>query len=161
MMSMSKPMHIAIVGAGTAGLAAAIAFRRLGHRVDVFERHGALATLGAGLLIQPQGVFALSALGVGTEFSRASVPVTLLEGKCHRGWKLVDVPYGAQEARAVSRTALGKLLFEAAINAGANVAFNADIGKVGIEERIGTICVGDRQLSFNLVIVAGGASSPL
>lgn len=161
MMSISKPLQIAVIGAGTAGLAAAIAFRRLGHRIEVFERHGALATLGAGLLIQPQGVFALSALGVGEEFTRSSVPVMRLEGKCHRGWKLVDVPYGKQEARAVSRTALAKLLFDAAIDAGANVAFNADIGKVSVEGGAGTICIGDRQLSFDLVIIAGGASSPL
>lgn len=160
-MTMSNPLHIAIVGAGTAGLAAAIAFRRRGHRVDVFERHGALATLGAGLLIQPQGVFALSALGVGAAFTKVSVPVVLLEGKCHRGWKLVDVPYGAQEARAVSRTALARLLYEAAIEAGAKITFNADIEKVGTDGGKGTICAGDRRLSFDLVVIAGGASSPL
>ena len=38
---------------------------RAGHAVTVFEKHGALAPLGAGLLIQPQGVAALEALGVG------------------------------------------------------------------------------------------------
>lgn len=51
--------RIGIVGAGTAGLSTAIAFARAGHAVDVFEKHPSLATLGAGVLIQPQGVAAL------------------------------------------------------------------------------------------------------
>ena len=58
-------LQIGIIGAGTAGLAAAIAFARAGHRVQVFEKHPSMASIGAGLLVQPQGVAALFALGVG------------------------------------------------------------------------------------------------
>ena len=50
---------VGIVGAGTAGLAAAIALARDGHRVTVFEKHAAMAPLGAGVLIQmPHKFFA-------------------------------------------------------------------------------------------------------
>ncbi len=83
-MSSPKKLNIGIVGAGTAGLATAIAFARLGHKVQVFEKHPSLATLGAGLLIQPQGVDALEKLGVGVEFSAASVVIDHLLGKTHR-----------------------------------------------------------------------------
>lgn len=83
MMPKSKHLTIGIVGAGTAGLACAIALARLGHAVTVFEKHASLRPLGAGLLIQPQGIAALEALGVGAAFQAASVPVTRLLGTCH------------------------------------------------------------------------------
>lgn len=54
-----------VVGAGIAGLAAALALRRAGWRVDVHERAAALAPLGAGLVLWPNAVHALDALGVG------------------------------------------------------------------------------------------------
>ena len=102
-------LRIGIVGAGTAGLAAAAALARAGHRLTVFEKHAAMAPLGAGLLIQPQGVAALEALGVGGAFDAASVPVTRLLGTCHRNWTLVDIRYDTVEARGVSRTALSQV----------------------------------------------------
>ena len=44
-------LKIGIVGAGTAGLASAIALARAGHAVTVFEKHPSLTSLGAGLLM--------------------------------------------------------------------------------------------------------------
>ncbi|MGO4479482.1 FAD-dependent oxidoreductase [Massilia sp. 2TAF26] len=84
MMPNSNPLRVGIVGAGTAGLAAAIALPRAGHHVTVFEKHAGMASLGAGVLIQPQGIAAFEMLGVGKAFHDASVPVTGLLGTCHR-----------------------------------------------------------------------------
>jgi 2-polyprenyl-6-methoxyphenol hydroxylase-like FAD-dependent oxidoreductase len=54
-----------VVGAGVAGLAAAIALRRLGWDVDVFdERPAAEANTGSGLVLWPNAQAALAALGV-------------------------------------------------------------------------------------------------
>ena len=111
-------LKIGIVGAGTAGLASAIALARAGHAVTVFEKHPSLTSLGAGLLIQPQGIAALDALGVGAAFHAASVPVTRLLGTCHRDWTLVDIPYDETEARGVSRAALAQVLLDAALALG-------------------------------------------
>jgi 2-polyprenyl-6-methoxyphenol hydroxylase-like FAD-dependent oxidoreductase len=115
MMPKSNHLAIGIVGAGTAGLASAIALARLGHAVTVYEKHRSLSPLGAGLLIQPQGVAAFEALGVGPAFHAASVPVTRLLGTCHRNWTLVDIPYDATEARGVSRAALSEVLLSRAL----------------------------------------------
>lgn len=120
----SKQLQIGIVGAGTAGLATAIAFARQGHHVQVFEKHRALATLGAGLLIQPQGGAALNVLGVGETFESLSVPINHLLGKNQRNWKIVDVPYQRHEARAISRAALAQLLLNAATDVGADIRFD-------------------------------------
>ncbi|WP_162591799.1 FAD-dependent oxidoreductase [Variovorax sp. PBL-E5] len=83
-------LNIGIAGAGPAGLATAIALSRLGHRIEVFEKHPTLEPLGAGLLIQPQGLHALDALGVRRAFDHVSVPIERLLGASHRGWRVVD-----------------------------------------------------------------------
>lgn len=59
-----KPLHIAIVGYGTAGQAAALLLARDGHRVEVFERAPEPGPVGAGFLLQPTGLQVLWELGL-------------------------------------------------------------------------------------------------
>jgi len=56
---------IGIVGAGIGGLAAAIALRRAGHDVIVFEQAKQFARVGADINLTPNAVRALDGLGVG------------------------------------------------------------------------------------------------
>ncbi len=154
-------LRVGIVGAGTAGLATAIAFARAGHQVQVFEKHPTLATLGAGLLIQPQGVRALSELGVGAEFEAASVPIDRLLGKNHRGWRLVDVAYQRQPARAVSRSALAQLLLRAALAAGVQVQFGTRIETLEASGGLGRVCSATAACESEVVVIADGAASVL
>lgn len=161
MQTHAKKLRVGIIGAGTAGLATAIAFARSGHSVQVFEKHPSLATLGAGLLIQPQGVRALSDLGVRDEFESASVPIDRLLGKNHRGWRLVDIAYPTHHARAVSRSALAHLLLRAALAAGADVRFNINVDQVEAAGGLGHIFSASDCPEFDLVVIADGASSVL
>lgn len=55
-----------IVGGGIGGLAAAIGLHRTGWVVTVLERVAALRPVGAGLVLQANGLRCLDALGVGT-----------------------------------------------------------------------------------------------
>jgi 2-polyprenyl-6-methoxyphenol hydroxylase-like FAD-dependent oxidoreductase len=160
MMPKSNHLTIGIVGAGTAGLASAIALARLGHAVTVFEKHLSLSPLGAGLLIQPQGVAALEALGVGAAFHAASVPVTRLLGTCHRDWTLVDIPYDELEARGVSRAALSQVLLDAALAVGVDMRYGAAVGGITVEGERATVHAPDAA-SFDLVVIADGAASSL
>ncbi len=153
--------RVGIVGAGTAGLATAIAFARLGHEVEVFEKHPALATLGAGVLIQPQGVAALEDLGVGPAFEAVSVPIDALVGLNHRGWKLVDVRYRELRARAISRSALGRVLHQKCLHAGVALRFGADVRAVRAADGRGAIDVDGVTRDFDIAIIANGASSRL
>ncbi len=61
---MTKTHHVAIAGAGIAGLASAIAMARCGHRVTVLEQAVAIDEVGAGLQIGPNAAHALRELGV-------------------------------------------------------------------------------------------------
>jgi 2-polyprenyl-6-methoxyphenol hydroxylase-like FAD-dependent oxidoreductase len=154
-------LRVGVVGAGTAGLAAGIALARAGHAVTVFEKHEQLASLGAGLLIQPQGVAALDALGVGAAFRAASVPVTRLLGTCHRDWTLVDVPYFDTEARGVSRASLSQLLLDAALAAGVRVRYGAAVDAVLPHGEQALVVVNGAEFCFDLVAIADGAGSRL
>ena len=157
----NDPLNVGIVGAGTAGLAAAIALARDGHRVTVFEKHAAMAPLGAGVLIQPQGVSAIDMLGVGAAFHHASVPVTRLLGTSHRDWALVDIRYRATPARGVSRAALAQVLLDAALALGVRVDFDSPVDRVVSEGRTASVHVRGTVRAFDLVVIADGAASIL
>lgn len=61
---MSTPL-IGISGAGIGGLTAAIALRKLGQRVVVFEQAARFARVGADINLTPNAVLALDGLGIG------------------------------------------------------------------------------------------------
>jgi len=57
-------MRVVVVGGGIGGLCAAIALRRAGHEVTVFERTGRLEAAGAGITLFTNAMRGLDALGV-------------------------------------------------------------------------------------------------
>ena len=57
-------MEVAILGGGIAGLSTAIALTLAGYKVDIYERHAAMSTIGAGIVCWPNACFVLNELGV-------------------------------------------------------------------------------------------------
>ncbi|ODA80864.1 hypothetical protein RJ55_03824 [Drechmeria coniospora] len=65
------PLDVAIIGAGIAGLTAAVSLRRNGHRVQVYESSEFSGEIGAALNLTPNGVRVLQHLGFDFERARA------------------------------------------------------------------------------------------
>ncbi|HEU5419874.1 MAG TPA: FAD-dependent monooxygenase [Streptosporangiaceae bacterium] len=57
-------MRIVVVGAGLGGVAAAVGLHRTGHEVTLFERAAELREAGTGIVVMPNGLGALDALGL-------------------------------------------------------------------------------------------------
>jgi 2-polyprenyl-6-methoxyphenol hydroxylase-like FAD-dependent oxidoreductase len=58
-------MRATVIGGGIAGLACAVAIRRLGWQVEVLERSGEFTEIGAGLSVWPNALRALDQIGLG------------------------------------------------------------------------------------------------
>src|SRR4051812_32102054 len=58
--------HAVIVGGGIGGLSTALGLRRTGWQVTVLERAGEFRPVGAGVVLQANGLRCLDALGVGS-----------------------------------------------------------------------------------------------
>src|SRR5215213_4101158 len=65
-----KRMRIAIIGAGPAGLTAALAARKSGLEVALFEQAPDFQRIGGGILIHSNGLRVLDALGLLSAFER-------------------------------------------------------------------------------------------
>jgi salicylate hydroxylase len=82
MSAATAALPIAVVGAGIGGLCAAVALRRQGRAVRVYEQSATLGEVGAGLSLSPNAVHGLDALGVGAAVrARACEPPQQLT--CH------------------------------------------------------------------------------
>ena len=112
-----KPLHIAVVGYGTAGQAAAVLLSRDGHRVEVFERAPQPGPVGAGFLLQPTGLQVLWRMGLLDAALAHGAPVRRLYGETPRGRAVMDMRYGGLDARlfglGMQRGALFSLLAQA------------------------------------------------
>jgi 2-polyprenyl-6-methoxyphenol hydroxylase-like FAD-dependent oxidoreductase len=163
------PLQIAIVGAGTAGAAAALLLRRQGHRVDVYEAVEDPRPIGAGITLQPSGMAVLAELGLLNPIVARGAPLEALQGHTRAGRPVVQLRYADLHASAfglgIHRGVLFETLFDALPAAGVHVHTgrtmvtihprNADGQRVLEDEQ------GGRTQPFDLVIVADGVRSEL
>lgn len=160
---MARPLHIAVCGAGPAGLAAALALARLGHRITVLERFARAQPLGSGLILQPTGLAVLDWLGLGDRIRGLGARIERMQGQLAGSGRVVlDVRYAALgEARglAVHRAALFNVLHDALAAAGIAVETSSEIS--GLDQTTLILNQGRREGPFDLVVDALGSRSPL
>ncbi|HIW61865.1 MAG TPA: FAD-dependent monooxygenase [Candidatus Stackebrandtia excrementipullorum] len=96
---MTAQRRAVIVGAGIGGLASAIALEQAGWRVALLERGERLSGDGSALLVQPNAIRALRALGLGVAIDAISTPFDAGRLRRHDGRPLVRVSTGEMSDR--------------------------------------------------------------
>lgn len=162
-----KTLEIAIVGAGPAGLAAALFLHRSGHRVTILERFETARPLGSGLMLQPTGLAVLEALGLRAEVAALGARVSRMTGADSRtGRTVLDVRYAplgeGVHAIGVHRATLFDVLHKAVKQEGIRLVTGCAVEGFSAGDRQGWLTCGHgREGPFDLVVDASGARSPL
>lgn len=153
-------VRYAIIGCGTGGPAAALLLRRQGHEVVVFERVSVPRPVGAGLLLQPTGLFVLAQLGLLNRVLGHGDRIARLLGTS-RGRAVIDLEYqGLGSDRfglGITRAALFSALWDAMKAEGIEVRTGVEVDR--LHEGPGCVTIGGD--SFDRVVVADGARSRL
>lgn len=107
--------RILIVGRGIAGLCAAVALRRRGFEPEIIERTPAWSAESEGILLHPNGVLALTSLGLGEALMEACAPVPsyrILDpaGNLEAELAIEDLWGGIGSAIAIHRRVLHEVL---------------------------------------------------
>lgn len=83
-----------IIGVGIGGLCAAIALRKVGYTVQIFERAPEVTALPTGLALWSNAMWALSVLGVGAEVLRLGSVIDITRSQTAEGDVMSDVHVG-------------------------------------------------------------------
>jgi 2-polyprenyl-6-methoxyphenol hydroxylase-like FAD-dependent oxidoreductase len=146
-----------IVGGGIGGLCAARAVALAGHEPVVLERSPSGATVGAGLLLWPNAVHALDALGLGEPLRGIAAPARRGTFRDSAGRVLSSVDLDAVGSRAgapmlvVERPALQQVLAD-----GLTVRYDAAVSAV---EQRGVVLADGERVEGDAVIGADGIGS--
>jgi 2-polyprenyl-6-methoxyphenol hydroxylase-like FAD-dependent oxidoreductase len=159
-----NPAKVVVAGGGIGGLTAAIALRRAGFEVVVFERAAELGEVGAGLLLAANARKALAKIGLAEAVTRLGTPASAGEIRSWHGKVLASIPADELEKKigtpsaAVHRADLQVLLArevgERTLRLGSEVgAFEQDDNSVKV-----LLADGGRQ-SADILIGADGLRS--
>jgi 2-polyprenyl-6-methoxyphenol hydroxylase-like FAD-dependent oxidoreductase len=151
--------RIGIVGAGTAGLAAATLLARAGHEVEVLERSPNPGPVGAGLLLQPTGIAVLERLGVLDEVRAGAARIERVVGTTVDGKRFMDLAYKDAPGLGVHRGALFSALRGAAERAGAALLPGVEV--VRRQDRTLVDAGGARYGPYARIVGADGARSTM
>jgi salicylate hydroxylase len=159
---MARPVHhVAILGSGISGLAAASLLRLRGQDVTVYEKFAAPRPLGSGLVLHRTGLAVLAELGLDREAIRLGCRLTRFEGRTVGGRRVFDLAHDPGEfSLGLHRHAAFELLHGKALALGVRIETGCEVDT--IEQRAKTACVmtGSRRAGeFDLVIDASGAHS--
>jgi 2-polyprenyl-6-methoxyphenol hydroxylase-like FAD-dependent oxidoreductase len=161
-------LRVIVAGGGIGGLAAALLLSRQGASVTLVERVADPAEVGAGLLLQPNGLAVLNHLGLQSELDRTGIAirgnaVRRADGTAISEVTVPDYGRGLDRMIAVRRSALYTALLSQVRD---DSAITSMFGTTAVDaERAGTLTVAtDREnetrvLTADLVIGADGIGS--
>lgn len=164
---MVEVCRIAVIGAGTAGLAVATMLSRDGHDVTLFEAFETPKPLGAGLLLQPTGLACLAAMGLADQAKACAARIDHLHGMTNRGRTVFDISYETLVPNlfglGIHRGVLFSLLYDAARSANIRMVTGKSVTATHLtaDKRELHDAEGNSLGEFDLVIDASGRNADL
>jgi 2-polyprenyl-6-methoxyphenol hydroxylase-like FAD-dependent oxidoreductase len=157
-------MRVGIVGAGIAGLAAAIALREKGVHSEVFEQAVEPRELGAGLHLWSNAVRALREIGLGEPVEREAVEIEWEYIHDGSGKRLVEWPVGdvSREAGAPSIALTRPALLQTLLDELGSDQLHLDRRLVGFTDDGSAVRLrfaDDAEETFDLLVGADGLHS--
>lgn len=162
-----QPLHIAIAGAGPAGLAAAAGLARDGHAIEIFERFETPRPVGAGLMLQPTGLACLARLDLDRAAIETGARIDGIDGRTLSGARIFNVAYKSASVRlfglGIHRGALFKILYDEVTRLSLPIRPATEIAGSRLErgKRVLVDRAGTMHGPFDLVVDATGMRSPL
>jgi salicylate hydroxylase len=163
-------MHVAVAGAGIAGLTTAIALSRRGFSVDIHERAPAPREVGAGIQLSPNAISVLARLGIEPRLAGlVSEPAAIEIRSGGSGRMLARLPLGETARRRygapyylIHRADLqAALLAEAEETAGIRLFFDSEIDDAAAGPAGVSFAHAGGAGSADLLVAADGVNSRL
>lgn len=159
-----KDQKITIIGAGIGGLAAALAFSQQGAKVTVLEQADAIAEVGAGIQVSPNGVAVLRALGLADDLAWCSQRGRAVVLRSHRYGREVlrldlDHYSPGQNFYFVHRADLIGLFADAVRRRGVRVRLLQKVDRISVAQRSVVHLANGAQCGGDLVVGADGLHS--
>ncbi|MEM9894087.1 MAG: NAD(P)/FAD-dependent oxidoreductase [Actinomycetota bacterium] len=160
----SAAAEVAVIGAGIGGLATAILLQRQGTSTVVYERREEGESIGAGIVLQPNGLAVLDAIGVVDELRAGGSELgslRLLDGRLR---PIVDNPVlgGPSQGTAlvVSRSNLHRALLQSARAVGVSVVHGRRLQEIAGPDPEPELVFDDGAVAApSLVVGADGQGS--
>ncbi len=164
-----EALDVGIIGSGTAGSAAALLLARSGHRVTLYERVPEPEPIGAGIVLQPSGLYVLARLGLAEEIIQRGAPIHRLLCQTARGRTVVDLSYASVSESFYGLGMHRGVLFQSLHAAlkrepGVSLRCGVDVEALASEGPLQSVVeagTGVRHGPHSLIIVADGARSRL
>lgn len=157
--------HIAIIGAGVAGLATAIFLAERGVKVTLLEDISDPTPIGAGLLLQPSGQAVLRQLNLLDTIREQAAVVKSLQGFTGRFCTL-DLHYQHINSSAyglgVHRATLHRTLWQRAIQLQIDIRLSTPIVDIQqLDKKVRVVDSSQSTFTMDAVVIASGTRSTL
>ncbi|PVI02342.1 FAD/NAD(P)-binding domain-containing protein [Periconia macrospinosa] len=159
-------LNIIISGAGLGGLSTAIALRRRGHKVKVFEKAPALNEVGAGIQVPPNSSRLLSKLGVGSYLDGKTAEPEAIRVRRWKDGSVLSITALKSSFRekfgapyfVVHRAGLQGALFECAKDLGVEIHLGSGVSRY--DDESGKVVLENGGVhSADLIVAADGVHS--
>lgn len=159
-------MNIIVVGAGLSGLAAALRFAQLGHKVTVLERREKLSMTGGIIMIRSNASKIVKAWDLGSDLEAISdVSLSSIYRRAEDGHVLherIPAKYSDHPDWGTFRDKLLEVLYDRAVAAHADVRLGVSVTKVWENEARGYVQLESGQtVQADLILATDGGSSRL